>query len=102
VPGVEHERIAWRVEDPVQRDGELDHAKVRTEVAARLRDIGDEEVPHLRRQLGELLLRESVEITGTPDRLEKGHADRLSLLPIESTHRARADVGPGRSSRSHV
>ena len=39
VTGVQDHRVAWRVEDPVQRDRELDHAEVGAEVAAGPRDV---------------------------------------------------------------
>ena len=56
VPGVEHDRVVRRVEDPVDGDRQLDDAEVRSEVTAGLRDLGDEEPADLRGQLRQLLL----------------------------------------------
>ena len=55
VPGVEDHRVARRLEDPVQREGQLDHAEVGPEVAAGLADVADQERADLRAQLRQLL-----------------------------------------------
>ena len=43
VAGVEDDPVRRRVEDPVDRQGQLDDAEVRAEVATGLGDLGDEE-----------------------------------------------------------
>ena len=55
VPGVEDHRIARGLEDPVQRDGQLDDAEVGSEVAAGLAHVLDQEAADLLGQLAELL-----------------------------------------------
>ena len=52
VPGVEDDRVVRRVEDPVDRDRQLDDAEVRPEVAAGPRHVLDEELADLGRELG--------------------------------------------------
>ena len=47
VAGVEQEPVLGRVEDPVQREGELDHAQVGAEVPAGAGDLRDQEVADL-------------------------------------------------------
>jgi hypothetical protein len=54
VPGVEDDRVLRGVEDPVQRDRELDDAEVRPEVSPRARYRRHEELPDLLRQLLQL------------------------------------------------
>ena len=68
-----------RVEDPVQRDGQLDHAEVGAEVPAGLGDLVDEEGADLLGQLVQLLLGERLEGGRARDVLEQGHAAVLSL-----------------------
>ena len=53
---VEDELVLWRIEDPMQRDGQFHHAEIRPKVAAHgcgvlLGEHADEFVPHF---LGEL------------------------------------------------
>ncbi len=55
----------------------LDHAEVRAEVAARLRDLGDEEAADLRRELRHLLIGEAIEIAGSVDAVEQCHPSTL-------------------------
>ena len=47
VADVEDEAVARRVEDVVHGDGQLDHAEVRPDVTAGLRDAGDEALANL-------------------------------------------------------
>ena len=47
VAGVEDDAVAGGIEDPVDRDGEFDDAEVRAQVAARLGDVADQELPDL-------------------------------------------------------
>jgi hypothetical protein len=73
VAGVEDDGVPGRVEHPVDRDGQLDDAEVRAEVAAGLRHRGDEELPDLRREPGELLAAQPVEVPRSADRLQYAH-----------------------------
>ena len=57
--------VARRVEHPVHRDRQLDDAEVRAEVTARLRDVLDEELADLGRELLELLGAQRVEVAGS-------------------------------------
>ena len=57
VAGVEDDPVVRRVEDPVDGDGQLDHAEVGAEVAAVPGDLGDQEVADLAGELVELLRR---------------------------------------------
>jgi len=50
VPGVPHDRVVRRLEHAVQRDGQLDHAKVRPKMAAGAADRLDEPLADLRRE----------------------------------------------------
>ncbi len=74
VAGVEDNGVPGRVEDPVDGDGRLDDAEVGAEVATRLGDVRDQELPDLGGELDELLLGESVQVAGTGDGLEDTHA----------------------------
>ena len=65
VAGVEDHRIARRLEHPVQRDGELDHAEVRSQMTTGLADLGDQEVPDLGTELSQLLRRQPTKVLGT-------------------------------------
>src|SRR5699024_9743082 len=55
VPGVEHERVARRVEDTVQGDGEVDHAEGGAEMSAGGGDLPDEEVADVAAELLQLV-----------------------------------------------
>ncbi len=50
MPGVEDDHILRRAEDPVQGDGQLDHAEIRPEVPSGGADLLDQERPDLRCQ----------------------------------------------------
>ena len=84
VAGVEDDRVARRVEDPVQRDGQLDHAEVGPEVPAGLGDGVDEEGPDLLGQGGQLLRRQGLEVIRTVDRVQHVH-DQV-VLPHRESH----------------
>src|SRR5690606_1318409 len=73
VTGVEHDRIARRVEDAVQRDRQLDDAEVRPEVPAGLGDLAHQELTDLPRELRQLVTTQSIEVTRTVNRLEQRH-----------------------------
>ncbi len=67
VAGVEEDLVLRRVEDPVQGDGQLDHAEVGPEVSAGLGDGVDEERPDLFGELLQLLGGEPVQVTRSVD-----------------------------------
>ena len=73
VPGVEDDPVARRVEDPVDRDGELDDAEVRTEVPAGAGAHGDQTVADLAGQHVELVGGEVAQVTRGRDRLQVAH-----------------------------
>ena len=54
---VEDELVLRRVEDAMQRDGQLDHAEIRPEMAAGLRKNVDQLIAHFLRELRQVLLR---------------------------------------------
>ena len=78
VPGVEDDLVLGRVEHPVDRDRELDHAEVRAQMTAglghrrSLRPL-DENVADLPGQAGELILAQSLQVLGAFDALQQGH-----------------------------
>ena len=55
VPSVEDDRVSWRVEDPMQRERQLDDSEVRSEVTTRLAHVFDEERPDFSTQLLQLI-----------------------------------------------
>jgi hypothetical protein len=65
--------VVGRVEHPVDGKCQLDHAQVRTEVTTRDRHCVHDELPDLRGQLVELLVREAPQISRRGDRLQKSH-----------------------------
>jgi len=73
VARVEDDLVLGRVEHPVDRDGELDHAQVRPEVAAGPDGRLDQQVTDLGGQAGELILAESLQVLGAIDALQQGH-----------------------------
>ena len=69
--GVPHDDVAGRVEDPVHRERQLDRTEVRAEVpASGCIDGVDDELPDLRAQRVELLVREVAQIRWTGDPIE--------------------------------
>ncbi len=71
VTGVEDDLVLRRVEDPVDRDRELDDAQVRAEMAADALDGRlDHQVTDLGREAGELVLAESLQVLGAVDALQ--------------------------------
>ena len=74
VGGVPNDAVDGAVEGAVERQGELDDAQVRGQVPAALGDHGDDGLPHLFRYLGELVVRERLEILGCVDPFQQaGH-----------------------------
>ena len=68
VADVPEDLVAGRVEQAVQRDGELAGAEVGAEVAADLADRVDDVAAHLLRDLLQLLVVEPVQVRGAVDR----------------------------------
>jgi hypothetical protein len=78
VAGVPQHDVAGRVEDPVQRQRQLDHAEVGAEVPAMVVDRIDDERSDLRRQLGQLGKRQPAQVGRTGHGVED-HARRSPL-----------------------
>ena len=78
VAGVPQEQVVGRVEDPVQGQGELDHAQVGAQVPAGDRHRLDDEGADLAGQLLQLGLVELPEVARPGDRLQK-HPDGPNL-----------------------
>src|SRR5258708_39584275 len=66
----------------MHRQGELDHAQIRTEVSARPRQRLDKESANLLRQLAQLRVIEALDIGGGLDRLQQ----YSHLLPSPGPH----------------
>ncbi len=73
VPGVEDDPVLRGVEDPVQRQGQLDDAEVGAEVAAGAGDLADQEVADLGGQLVELGVGEVAQVTRAGDPVQHSH-----------------------------
>ena len=65
---VEDKLILWRVEGAMQRDRQLDHAKIRADVAAIFRRDGDQFLPNFLGQLRQLRRRERLDVGGAANR----------------------------------
>ena len=61
---VPDEFVLGRVEDAVQRDGQLDHAEVRADMAAGLGQAGDEFLPDFAGEVLQLRQREFLQCAG--------------------------------------
>ena len=57
VADVEDKLVLRRVENAMQRDGQLDHAEIRPEMAAGLREHLDQLVAHFLRELRQVFFR---------------------------------------------
>ncbi len=77
VPGIPHDPVAGRFEDPVQRNRQLDCAERRSQMAARPSDCRDYLLPDLGREGTELLVRQAAQVAWT---LECGQDGHVSLL----------------------
>ena len=73
VPGVPDDVVARRLEQPVERERDLDDAEARPEVAAGGGDGPDDRLPDLGRELVELVLREPSELRRVLEAVEDGH-----------------------------
>jgi len=85
VAGVEDDRVLGGVENPVQRDGELDDAEVRPEVAPGARDRRDEEVADLLGQLIQLGGVEGLDVVGSGNGVEQRHVGPPGMR-VEPVH----------------
>ena len=97
VPGVEDDRVARAVEDPVHRDRELDDAEVGPEVSTGPRDGGDQLVADLGAEAGQIFRAEPTQVVGAGDLLEQ---HRLSL--VEQARLGSCRNGPHAWSRSMI
>ena len=85
VAHVEDELVLRRVEDTVQRDGQLDHAEVRPEVAADgagviLGQNADQFLAHFLGENGQVGFIELLDIGGRIDLVEKTHGNKRGFL----------------------
>jgi len=71
VGDVEDELVPWGGEDAVERDGELDDAEIRADVAAVFRGDVDEFLADFLRELGELLNAEAFDVVGRANLVEQ-------------------------------
>jgi hypothetical protein len=62
VADVEDEAVGRRIENGMERDGQLDHAEVGPEMAARLGQDGDELLPDFLRQRRQLRKRKLFDV----------------------------------------
>ena len=108
VAGVEQDPVLGRVEDPVQRQGQLDDAEVRAEVPAGTGDLVDQEVADLGGQQREL--RPSTDHADRPGR-RCGRAGRTrcfrtdpaecALMTGQSIRAAHAHCATGTTRAAH-
>jgi len=73
VPGVEHDRVAGGVEDPMDGEGQLHDAEVRAEVPAGAGDLLHEEAPDLLGERRHLVRAQGPQVVGSVDALEQAH-----------------------------
>ena len=69
---VPHQPVVRRIEDMMQRDCELDHAKACAEMASSGRHSVDHHLPHLARELFQLGIGESAQIGRRVDAVKQG------------------------------
>src|ERR1700722_8614441 len=81
VAGVEDDRVARALEHPVHRNGQLDHTEVRAEMAAGPRHGGDQDIPYLGAETGQVFGAEIAQIRGSADLLEQ---HKISLVEPSS------------------
>ena len=83
VADVPDQPVTRRIEDMMQGDGQLDHAKPRAEMAAGDRNRGDQLLAELLGQLGQLLVLKRAEILRGPDTIKqrRGTLGAHSQLP---------------------
>ena len=91
VAGVPDDPVARRLEQPVERDGQLDDAERRSEVPAGAGDGAHDRVADLDGQLGELDLVETAQVGGALDGRQDRHGGRT---PGSNWCRVRRGDGP--------
>ena len=74
VTGVPDDPVTRRLEETMQGDRQLDHAKGRAEMAARLRDGRDDRLADIGSKLGELCFGQAAKVRGSMDLLKDRHA----------------------------
>ena len=104
VAGVPHHPVARGVEDPVDRQRQLDDAEVGAEMAATRGAGAHQLVADLARQRGQLVVGEVAEIAGSGDLLQQCHAfplvrrrDRVECRRDDVTRRGRGASGSRRA-----
>jgi hypothetical protein len=95
VPGVPQDGVGGRVEDPVQREGELDDAEVGPEVAAGARDRADQEGTDLGGEGVELRAVEPAEVLRAVQRVQQTHRAPPRGRPRAGTEACAGVVRPG-------
>src|SRR5439155_19790543 len=70
VTHIHHESVAWRVEHPMQRNRQLNHAKVRPEMSTGLGKNFDQLIAHVLRELRQILLAKSLDVSRRADSIE--------------------------------
>src|SRR5262249_12032513 len=98
VAGVPDDLIGRGIEDPVQRDGQLYYAQVRTEMTAIPRYRLNEELADLSGELHQLILAERLDITRAGDRFEQRHLVRSSQSSL-TTLSAKTLSWPSRAAK---
>ena len=78
VPGVPDDPIARAVEDPMQRDRQLDDAQRAAQMAARDRDRLDDALAQLGAELARRVVVESLQVLGAAELRERPHASSSS------------------------
>src|SRR6266496_1472249 len=68
---VHDKAIAWCVEHTMQRNGQFDHAEVRSQVSSGLRKNFDQLIAHFLRELGQVLFAQRLDIRGRTDPIEQ-------------------------------
>ena len=76
---VEDELVLRRVENAMERDRQLDHAEIRPEMTAGLREHLDQLIAHFLRELRETFLRQRLHVGGRMNSIEQTR--RLSGVP---------------------
>ena len=84
VAGIEQDPVDRRVEDPVQRDGQLNDAQVRPEVTAVDRYRLDQKIADLCRKLRQFVRAQFLEVPRTGDGLQQCHLVAPSRSPSET------------------
>src|SRR6266849_1901939 len=94
--GVEDQLIAWRVEDVVQRERQLDDAEVSAKVATDLRDDLDDPFADLLCKLGKLAAIELANVSRSVDVIEQTRHAEVRSGARRCNVRWAPDSSPGR------